>query len=111
MPQRCVPTQPITPPIPDIPELSDIGEFPFDITPNLLQETAEVFDGASKIFKHGMDFMDRFDNDEHANKHRQNLFYPFASKDEWELASFLLQCGLSTTLIDELLCLNLVSIL
>jgi len=57
-----------------------------------------------------MTFMDRFDSDQHADKRRQNLFYPFASKDEWELASFLLECGLLMTKIDEFLHITMVSV-
>jgi len=38
-----------------------------------------------------------------------NLYYPFASWPEWELASFLLKSGLSMVVMDEFLKLQIVS--
>jgi hypothetical protein len=35
-------------------------------------------------------FLDLFDADEYAEYRKDNLFYPFASKEEWEIANFLL---------------------
>ncbi|KAF8119429.1 hypothetical protein EV363DRAFT_1076614, partial [Boletus edulis] len=40
--------------------------------------------------------------------HRSNLYYPFASHNDWQVANYLLQSGLSMAKIDEYLKLNLV---
>jgi len=53
-------------------------------------------------------FMDRFNEDQYAPFHTSNKFYPFSSKVEWELASFLLSSDLSMRKIDEFLKLKLV---
>ena len=42
--------------------------------------------------------MDVFNADKFADKRKENLHYPFASKQDWEMGSWLLQSGLSMTL-------------
>ena len=69
----------------------------------------EHFCGASKIFGEGETFMDIFDKDGNAENQKMNLYYPFTSQTEWELASFLLKSGLSMVATDEFLKLQLVS--
>lgn len=69
----------------------------------------EMFPGASAVFGQGKTFLDRFDEDEHAPKRQTNLYYPFASEAEWELASFLHRSGLSTRAIDSFFSLQVVS--
>ena len=53
--------------------------------------------------------MDEFDRDDHATMREENLYYPWASRQEWELASFLLRSSLSMAAIDQFLSLDLVS--
>jgi hypothetical protein len=53
--------------------------------------------------------MDLFDADQFADQRKTNLYYPFASHEDWEFASFLLRSSLSMAEIDELLSLDLVS--
>ncbi|KIK31594.1 hypothetical protein CY34DRAFT_46106, partial [Suillus luteus UH-Slu-Lm8-n1] len=48
----------------------------------------------------GLTFLDLFDADEHAEYRKDNLFYPFASKEEWEIADFLLRSPLSMSAIN-----------
>jgi hypothetical protein len=69
----------------------------------------EYYPGAAKIQGQTKTFMDIFDKDKHASKRVNNLYYPFASAKEWEVASFLLKSGLSQAKIDEFLKLELVS--
>src|SRR5882762_4127009 len=57
----------------------------------------------------GHTFMDVFDADPHADKRVENLYYPFASKQDWEMASWLLRSGLSMAAVDRFLRLELVS--
>jgi hypothetical protein len=65
---------------------------------------------AAKVFGRGPTFMDQFDNDDFASARRQgHIYYPFASRDEWELASFLLRSNLSLGDTDCFLKLELVS--
>lgn len=69
----------------------------------------EEFVGAGETYGRGVTFLDIFDNDPHASKRVNNIYYPFTSKDEWELASFLLQSDMSMASIDSFLSLTLVS--
>lgn len=65
---------------------------------------------SSRVFGHGETFMDQFDKDQFVEARKQGLlYYPFATRDEWELASFLLQSNLSMSAIDRFLKLELVS--
>jgi len=69
----------------------------------------EEYEGAAKEHGPGVTFMSEFDRDQHAAKHVENPYYPFASKDEWEIAAFLLRSDLSMASIDEILSLKPVS--
>ena len=69
----------------------------------------ETFPGAAQTFGRAASFMDVFDADVHADKRKQYPYYPFASKGEWQLASFLLCSDLSMGVINKFLKLELVS--
>ena len=69
----------------------------------------EVYPGAARTYRKGSTFMDEFGDDEHAATREDNLYYPWASRPEWELASFLLHSSLSMATIDQFLSLDLVS--
>jgi hypothetical protein len=69
----------------------------------------EEYEGAAKECGRGVTFMEEFGRDQHAAKRVENLYYPFASKDEWELAAFLLRSDLSMASIDSFLSLEPVS--
>lgn len=69
----------------------------------------EDYPGAAKIYGTGPTFMDIFNSDVHSAERKIQLYYPFASKEEWELASFLLRSDLSMKSIDKFLKLELVS--
>jgi hypothetical protein len=71
----------------------------------------QEYDGAATTFGPGTTFMQQFECDEFAEERTQNLFYPFASRAEWELAAFLLRSDLSLAALDTFLSLNLVSAL
>ena len=70
----------------------------------------EEYKGAAKEYGTGTTFMDEFDRDQYAGERIKNLYYPFASRDEWEVAAYLLRSDLSMASIDSLLSLNLVSV-
>jgi hypothetical protein len=90
------------PPLMDQTELEDIAE------PNS-GEVEDIFEGAARLLGLGKTFMDRFNADPYSNIRKDNIYYPFTSRDEWELASFLLRSGMSMATIDEFLGLRLVS--
>ena len=64
---------------------------------------------AAHVYGKGHTFMDVFDADPHADKRVENLYYPFASKQDWEMASWLLRSSLSMPAIDQFLHLELAS--
>jgi len=69
----------------------------------------ENYLGAAETWGRGMTFMDVFDADYHSDERKSNLYYPFASREEWQLGYFLLSSGMSMPKIDLFLRLNLVS--
>jgi C2H2 type zinc finger protein len=64
---------------------------------------------SGSVYGRGETFMDQCDKDRFTEKRTGHLYYPFASRDEWELASFLLRSRLSMAAIDRFLKLNMVS--
>ena len=71
--------------------------------------TSSYFPNAGHIFGSGSGFMGWFASDDNAEAQSIDPFYPFLSKDEWDIAEFLSCSGLSMKLIDQLLSLNSVS--
>ncbi|KAG0699348.1 hypothetical protein DFH29DRAFT_983549 [Suillus ampliporus] len=69
----------------------------------------ERYEGAGTCYsKDGLTFLDLFDADEFAECRKENLFYPFTSKEEWEIGDFLLRSPLSMAAIDVFFKLPLV---
>ncbi|KAI6039471.1 hypothetical protein EDC04DRAFT_2895266 [Pisolithus marmoratus] len=60
------------------------------------------------IYPGGTTFMDQFFNNQYATLQWQNLDYPFASVEDWQLASWLLCSWLSMAAINNFLSLQLV---
>ena len=84
---------------------------PFDSGPSEPHEFfTEEFPEAAKTYGNGPTYMDKFDADDYAHLRRDCPYYPFSSRDEWELASFLLRSDLSMSAIDQFLKLLLVRI-
>lgn len=94
------------------------GAVDLDVTMDPEEETevpegsrkdfVEFFEGSGETFPGGKSFLDDFRQDEHAAERRDNLYFPFASHDEWQLASWLLRSRLSISALDSLLSLNIV---
>lgn len=76
--------------------------------PDAHNSMAEVFAGAASTYGRGQDFMDKFDADQYAHHRTENLFYPFASRQDWEIASWLGRANLSLDMVDGFLSLELV---
>ncbi|KAG1879138.1 hypothetical protein F4604DRAFT_1880090 [Suillus subluteus] len=69
----------------------------------------EWYEGAGTCYSpDGLTFLDLFDTDEYAEYRKDNLFYPFTSKEEWEIADFLLRSPLSMAAINEFLALPMI---
>ena len=64
---------------------------------------------SGSVYGCGETFMDQCDKDRFTEMRKGHLYYPFASRDEWELASFLLHSRLSMAAMDRFLKLKLVS--
>lgn len=69
----------------------------------------ELYEGCSEAFPGGKSFMDNFRQDRYAAERQENLYFPFASQEEWQFASWLLRSHLSLSAIDSLLSLDIVS--
>lgn len=69
----------------------------------------ETFKGCGESFPGGKTFMDDFWIDQYAEQRHENIYYPWASKQEWVFASWLLRSRLSMASIDSLLSLDIVS--
>ena len=69
----------------------------------------DIHPNAPIILGSGAGFMDDFNDDRYAEKRRENLYFPFSSKAEWGLASWLLCSGLSMRAINDFLALPIVS--
>jgi hypothetical protein len=64
---------------------------------------------SGSVYGRGETFMDQCNKDRFTEMRKGHLYYPFASRDEWELASFLLRSNLSMAAVDRFLKLQLVS--
>jgi len=81
-------------------------------TQSLCPEAAsnfEYYPGASSTYGQGTTFMSDFFTDKYAYLRHENIFYPFASQEDWQLGSWLLRSGLSMAAINSFLSLELVS--
>ena len=71
----------------------------------------EHYPGAARILGHANTALDDFNADRYAQERIENLYYPWSSREEWQLARFLLQSSMSLAEIDEYLKLEIVSFL
>ena len=69
------------------------------------EEAWDHFLGVAQQYCSGSMFMDKFNMDKFSNLRTSNLYYPFISHEEWELALWLLCSGLSMRVIDAFLAL------
>jgi len=71
-------------------------------------EPIEYFLGAAKAFSGGPTFLNKFEVDQFNECRSSNIYYPFASRGEWQMGSWLLHSGLSMSAINAFLSLDLV---
>ena len=74
-----------------------------------ISPSSHYFPNAGHVFGSGPGFLGWFQGDGDVEARSANPYYPFLSKGEWEIASFLSRSGLSMKLIDEFLSLGSVS--
>ncbi|KIJ13948.1 hypothetical protein PAXINDRAFT_13271 [Paxillus involutus ATCC 200175] len=68
----------------------------------------EMFTGCAEFFPGGKTFMDVFREDQYTEQRQENLYFPWASKEEWAFVSWLLCSRLSMAAIDSLLYLDII---
>lgn len=90
-------------------EIDDMGSAAGFRMDDRSADHTDMFMGAGQTHGRGETFMDQFDKDRSAEQQRTNIFYPFESKEDWELASRLLCSSLSMAYMDEFFSLQLVS--
>ncbi|KAJ7302442.1 hypothetical protein DFH08DRAFT_1089772 [Mycena albidolilacea] len=61
----------------------------------------EEFPNAAQPIGSGQTFMEWVDSDQFAPDRQKNIYYPFASKAEWEMASFLMRSSMTMKDIDD----------
>jgi len=86
----------------------DIGYNPVDEHQDHTVPAVDTHPNIPSIYPGGATFMDQFFSDQYASFQRENLYYPFASRVDWQLASWLLRSRLSIAAIDDFLALELV---
>ncbi|KIJ21098.1 hypothetical protein PAXINDRAFT_65659 [Paxillus involutus ATCC 200175] len=65
-----------------------------------------MFNSATKVYQAGETCLDCFNLDACAPQHRNNIYYPFTSRVEWNMAKYLLCSSLSMAKIDKFLKLD-----
>jgi hypothetical protein len=71
----------------------------------------EYFPAAAMTASGTDTFLNRFHADEHADKRGEHPFYPFATRGEWQLASWLIRNNISVASTDEFLKLDYVRLI
>ena len=91
----------------------DSNAFTLEPGTNKASIYIEMFSGVGRLLgSNSTDmFMASFDKDAFVEERKANLFYPFASRGDWEVASWLFNSGLSQTSINKYLSLKLVRIM
>ncbi|KAJ6556694.1 hypothetical protein B0H10DRAFT_2169607 [Mycena sp. CBHHK59/15] len=70
---------------------------------NLAEESFDT----QKAYPCGDTFKAVFERDQYAEQRKLNMYYPFASRDEWELVSFIVRSNMTLAATDEFLKLRL----
>ena len=88
----------------------ELGHHGMDLDDSDAQTNfTDIHPGCSKSYTGGATFMDLFWQDKYAEEQRVNLYFPFASAEEWQFSSWCMWLGLSMAAIDSLLSLSIVS--
>ncbi|KAG2091184.1 uncharacterized protein F5147DRAFT_748146 [Suillus discolor] len=71
-------------------------------------EVIDYFPEPPLAYEDGYTFLGLFDADENSVYQKTNLYYPFSSRRDWQLAAWLLHSGLSMGKIDSFLSLEMI---
>ncbi|KAG1851431.1 hypothetical protein DFJ58DRAFT_728872 [Suillus subalutaceus] len=71
-------------------------------------EVTNFFPKPPLAFEHGYMFLSLFESDENSVHRKTNLYYPFSSRREWQVAAWLLHSGLSMEKINSFLALEMI---
>lgn len=71
----------------------------------------QFYPGAGETYGRSLSFMDLFNTDRYAKERLEEPYWPFSSKSDWEMGSWLLRSGLSMQKINDFLRLAMVSLL
>ncbi|KAG2109555.1 uncharacterized protein F5147DRAFT_772863 [Suillus discolor] len=79
-----------------------------DGTYNKGDKVTECYPDPPLAYQDGYTFLSLFDSDENSVYRKNNLYYPFSCREDWQLAAWLLHSGLSMGKIDSFLSLEMV---
>ncbi|KAG1848106.1 hypothetical protein F4604DRAFT_1542592, partial [Suillus subluteus] len=68
----------------------------------------DFFPNPPLAYQDGYTFLGLFDSDKNSIHQKTNLYYPFSSQRDWQLAAWLLHSGLSMGKIDSFLSLEMI---
>ncbi|KAG1855876.1 hypothetical protein C8R48DRAFT_776244 [Suillus tomentosus] len=74
----------------------------------LAGEVIDYFPEPPLAYEDAYTFLELFDADENSVYRKTNLYYPFSSRRDWQLAAWLLRSGLSMGKIDSFLSLEMI---
>lgn len=77
-----------------------------EAAPNASEKHQYFYPDAGQTYGNAPSFMDLFNTDQHSNERLENPYWPFASKADWGMGSWLLRSGLSMRAIDDFLVLE-----
>ncbi|KAG2126069.1 hypothetical protein DEU56DRAFT_743197 [Suillus clintonianus] len=73
-----------------------------------VREVTDYFPEPPLAYEDGYTFLGLFDADENSVYRKTNLYYPFSSRRDWQVAAWLLRSGLSMGKIDSFLSLEMI---
>ncbi|KAG2153067.1 uncharacterized protein EDB93DRAFT_1239862 [Suillus bovinus] len=79
-----------------------------DVAVNSGGEVTKYYPDPPLAYQDGYTFLNLFDSDENSVHHKNNLYYPFSGRRDWQVAAWLLRSGLSMSNIDSFLSLEMV---
>ncbi|KAG1876909.1 hypothetical protein C8R48DRAFT_768476 [Suillus tomentosus] len=71
-------------------------------------EVTDYFPNSPLAYEDGYTFLGLFDADENSVYRKTNLYFPFSSRRDWQVAAWLLRSGLSMGKIDSFLSLDMI---
>lgn len=89
---------------------SDASAIPSNMPEGIFEKEEHPAPTAKSFFA-GTNLLQKIDRDRLAPYRTNNIFYPFADREEWELVSWMIKSSLSNRQIDSFLHLRFVSVI